>query len=146
MRIETPQRLHVGKLEEGPVADIGGTKRPRTRAEERSLQRGERILILGYGIEGGNNWDPCAISPSTIVIMQRLTIGIADESGTIVDFRRPRGSSLEVLHLSQVGEPAAKGLLVLIVFEPEEIGRTVSRTVFIGGEHRQFSRCSAMTR
>src|SRR5215831_8704957 len=119
MCVHAPQRFCISKL------------RPtRGRAEKRGAERGVGILILGYRFERRRKRQPRSRRPDAIVLAQRFTIGVADERGAVVDLGRAALGGLEILRLSEEGEPAAEGFLIGGIVEAQEVWRAIAGRVF----------------
>ena len=120
--IALDQCFGVGKLGEGAVGCIGGLKAAGANAEEPSAQRSFRIPPGANFAGQRRDFDAGRKEPGVVVVLEGFAIGIAQEAGAVVDFRRDIGAGTDGLEVGDGGEPLAKGGLVCRVGEAEEVG------------------------
>src|SRR6185436_16503155 len=115
----------IGELEKRAVTHVNQPERTWPYAKKRRVHRGMRITILRHGIERRNYGQTAGVRPGAVVGAQGLAVGIPDERRAVVDFDGPGEGRLEILRLGQPGEPAAKGLAVVWIVQPDGIGRAI---------------------
>src|SRR5262249_4701067 len=125
MGVELSQRLHVCELGKAAVGQVRGFEWALDHAEKIRAERRVWIVIRANGIASVEQRDLRFGGPAGVVEAQGFAVSIPDESGAIDDFGRPSIRRLEVLCLSEEGEPAAKYPLIAGT-EAEEVGRAVT--------------------